>query len=355
MIHTRNDPEKIIPSEDECLFDDDVSSLYPSLLLAYQFIPPHLGKEFLEIYGQIREDRLIAKHTGQKIKNETYKLALNGLTGNLQNEYSWVYGPFAVMQIRINGQLLLLMLAEKIIQAGGKIKQLNTDGALYLFPKNKIEELNKIRKEWETLTKLTLETDEFEAFYQYAINDYLGIIKGYTQKKQEFAERKAFNKDGILYQSLSQIENDYLKKKGLFIDTVSLGKGMQPIIIPYAINQYFANNIPIDKTIYSCKDLNQFITYQKVSKDFSVEYNGVLIPHINRYYVSTNGAYLYKCKVDEKGRRYGYINMLCNSGVTLINNLEEVTEFPTNINYLYYISSARKIINALNITQLSLF
>lgn len=127
------------------------------------------------------------------------------------------------------------------------------------------------------------------------------------------------------------------------------------MIIPYAINQYFANNIPIADTIYNCKDLNQFITYQKVSRDFSVEYNGKLITHINRYYMSTNGAYLYKCKVDEEGHRYGYINMLCDSGVTLINNIEEIREFPSNINYQYYIASAKKIINALNTVQLSLF
>lgn len=34
------------------------------------------------------------------------------------------------MKIRINGQLLLLMLTEKIIKAGGKIKQLNTKNSI---------------------------------------------------------------------------------------------------------------------------------------------------------------------------------------------------------------------------------
>ena len=71
--------------------------------------------------------------------------------------------------------------------------------------------------------------------------------------------------------------------------------------------------------------------------------------------MSTNGAYLYKCKVDSEGRKYGYINMLCDSGVTLVNNLEDITEFPKNINYSYYIHAARKIIDSLNVTQLSLF
>lgn len=332
-IHTKNEPEIIIPNENQILLDSDVNSLYPSLLISYGFSPPHLGKEFLEIYSNIRTERLIAKKNKQKIKNETYKLALNGLTGNLQNEYSWVYSPFSVMQIRINGQLLLLMLVEKLIEAGGIIKQLNTDGVLYLFDKNKKDELDKIIKEWETLTKLTMETDEFEAFYQYAINDYIGICKGYSETK----------------------DPSLIKQKGLFIDKVSLGKGMQPMIIPYALNRYFCDKIPIEKTVKECKDINMFITYQKVDKKFSVEYNNQLITRINRYYMDSTQPYLFKCKVDEHGKRSGYISMLKDSGVKIVNNLDEIKEFPKTINYRYYIRECNKIIAALQLKQLTLF
>ena len=78
-IHSKNKPEIIIPKEDEILVDCDVASLYPSMLIEYKFYPKHLGKEFLEVYKQIKEERIEAKHNGNKIKNETLKLALNGL------------------------------------------------------------------------------------------------------------------------------------------------------------------------------------------------------------------------------------------------------------------------------------
>ena len=77
-IHTKNDPEAIIPKDDELLLDSDVNSLYPSLIISYGLVPRHLGQEFLEIYGQVREERLYAKRNGLKVKNETLKLALNG-------------------------------------------------------------------------------------------------------------------------------------------------------------------------------------------------------------------------------------------------------------------------------------
>lgn len=332
MIHTKNTPEIIIPGDDEMLLDSDVASLYPSLLIAYNFVPPHLGKAFLETYCNIRTERLEAKRNGDKIKNETLKLSLNGLSGNLQNEYSWVYSPESVMKIRMNGQLLLLMLTEKLIQAGGKIKQLNTDGVLYLFPKSKQKELDSILKEWEQITQLELETDEFERFYQFAINDYIGVLKGYSETHNP----------------------KLIKQKGMFISEVSLGRGMQSMIIPKALTEYFVNNIPIEQTIKESRDINDFITYQKISKEFSVEYNNELISHINRYYVSRLAPYLFKCKVKD-GKRSGYINMLKGHGVRIVNNLDEITEFPTDIDYDYYIGECKKIINQFECQQLSLF
>ena len=63
---------------------------------------------------------------------------------------------------RINGQLLLLMLAEKLISIGCKIIQANTDGLFVLRKRDNEEEFKKVCKEWEELTKLELEEDRFE-------------------------------------------------------------------------------------------------------------------------------------------------------------------------------------------------
>ena len=330
-IHTVNEPESIIPKEDEIISDVDVASLYPSMIIEHKFYPKHLGKEFLEVYSNIKDERIEAKHNGDTVKNLTLKLALNGLSGNLQNEHNFCYSPFTVMQIRMNGQLMLLMLAEKLISIGCKILQANTDGLFVLRKKADNELFHKVCKEWEKTTKLTLEEDKFEAFYQFAINDYLAIGEGYNKTKNQ----------------------KLLKKKGLFIDKVSLGKGMKPIIIPEAVNKFFSDNIPVYKTIKECKDINKFITYQKVGKQFEVEYNNKLIQRINRYYISTNGYNLYKKKKTEDG--YSFTNMLRDSGVIIVNDLTKITEFPKDINYNYYISEANKIVNSFSITQLSLF
>lgn len=101
-IHSVNKPEEIIPSNDQILSDIDVASLYPSMIIEHEFYPQHLGREFLEVYSQIKNERIEAKHNGNKVKNETLKLALNGLSGNLQNEHNFCYSPFTVMQINFS-------------------------------------------------------------------------------------------------------------------------------------------------------------------------------------------------------------------------------------------------------------
>ena len=130
-IHTVNKPEQFIPNDGWIISDIDVASLYPSMIIEHQFYPKHLGKEFLEFYSKIKEERIEAKHNGNKIKDKTLKLALNGLSGNLQNEHNFCYSPFTVMQIRMNGQLMLLMLAERLIEIGCKILQANTKSLVF--------------------------------------------------------------------------------------------------------------------------------------------------------------------------------------------------------------------------------
>ena len=331
-IHSVNKPSIFIAKEDEVISDVDVASLYPSLIIEYGFYPPHLGKEFLEVYKGIKDERIEAKHNGNKLKNLTLKLSINGLSGNLQSEFSWCYSPKTVMRIRINGQLLLLMLAEKLISIGCQIIQANTDGLFVLRKKKDEQKFKDVCKWWENLTKLELEEDRFERFYQFAINDYLGVLEGYKDSKNP----------------------KLLKKKGLFIDSVTLGKGMQPMIIPKAINANLADNIPVEETIRNCKDINEFITYQKVDKKFTVQYMDKFITHINRYYVSTNGGYLYKCEVED-GKIVKFANMLTASGVTLCNDITAIKEFPKNINYKYYIKEANKILAKLKIQEQGLF
>lgn len=224
-----------------------------------------------------------------------------------------MYSPKDVYKIRINGQLLLLKLAEMLILATNcRIVQYNTDGIVVLIKKDQLEKANATIKEFETFSKLTMEGEEFEAFYQYAINDYIAVHKGYSETKNP----------------------NLIKTKGFFINNVVLGKGMAPQIIAESLVRYFVDKIPVSETLDKCTDIRKFLTYQKVKKEFSVEYNGELITHINRYYMSTNGYKLRRCEVDpQTKKRSNYADLCATSGVTIFNELKDIDPKTAHINY----------------------
>lgn len=336
-IHSDNGCCSIKCNEDELLLDSDVNSLYPSLIAVYELYPPKLKSILKEVYPKIIQERLEFKRTKQKNKNETYKYMLNGVTGKMQQEVSWLYAPFSIMQVRINGQLLLLMLAERLLDLGCKLYQINTDGILYKIKKDKYDKLQQVLKEWEELTKLTLETEQFTSFYQLAINDYFGV-----------------ESDGNI------------KKKGFFLTDIELGRGLQPKIIPEAIINYFVYNTPVEDTIKSCRDIRKFLQAEKTGKQWTVEYNEQIQQRTNRFYVSNSGYYLWKWKLDETGKR-SYHNMLKGHGVKLHNRLYsdedlqwkysqgETFQSIYDVDYQYYITQCVKVIEQLKPRQLSLF
>lgn len=331
-LHSINNAEIIIPNEDELLLDYDVDSFYPSCLIVNNLYPKHLGIEFVGIYKNIRDERVEAKKDKNSFLADAFKYAINGLSGNLQSQYSWTYDPELVVKLRINCQLMILMLIEKFDLLGAKIVQSNTDGILIKIKKSLLPEIEKAKDEWCKLTKLSMSKEEFERFYQYDVNNYIGVKKGFTETK----------------------DPELIKKKGFFVDEINLGKGMSPKVIAKSLINYFVYNISPEETLKEDKDIRDYLTYQRVSRDFIVEYNGEKALHINRFYMSTNGGILIKYKM-EKGGKAQATRLCATSPVTIYNKFEDKPFEEYKVNYRYYKNEIYKIINELEINQLSLF
>ena len=327
-IHSIHTPEIFIPQEDEYIGHSDVASMYPSFIVQYKWISRHLGDIFWKLYSRIYHERIEAKHSGQKLKSDALKLTLNSVTGKMQQETSWMYDPFSVFKIRINGQLVLLMVVDRLLELGCKIVQVNTDGVMYIAKKTLRSRIQEAISEVEQITRLTFETDSYEAFYQYAINDYFGVQRGYSQSK----------------------DPKLIEKKGMFITETKLGKGLTPTVIPEAVINYFLTGESVKDYIYKQTDIQKFLMGQRVDKKFYVRHGNRYVQRINRYYASTNGPYLFKCD-DERGDT----NMLTKSGVTILNKMDNLPIEQRNINYAYYISEAKKIVDEFQCKQLELF
>jgi hypothetical protein len=331
----------VYESNDEyVIIDADVASLYPSLAITNNFFIEHLGQEFVDIYQEIINLRLKAKKEGNMVLSDGFKLAANSVYGKSNDINSFLYDPQFTMAITLNGQLLLSLLAEELVDSCDsfiQILQINTDGITVKLHKDLIDQYYDVCKGWEQDTKLTLEYVEYSKMIIGDVNNYLAVTtKGKIKNKGRFEVDKVVGSEPAYHK-----DNSFR-------------------IIPLALQEYFVNNIPIEQTIRNHTNIYDFCGRQKFTKDSygQIHYLDLFInkeivekqQKNVRYYISNKGANF--IKYYSKGT-----SEVINSGyqVTIFNNYVEKPFEDYNINYKYYIKEAQKEINNIQKTQLKLF
>jgi hypothetical protein len=164
---------EVIEATNTCVIESvDVSSMYPNIAIKNRFYPEHLGEVFCDIYQHLYEQRKqYAKGTAE---NAMLKLALNGTFGDSNNQFSVFYDPLLTMRITLTGQLVLCMLAERLMKIPTvRIIMANTDGLEYTIHPDYVEQAKGVCKEWEALTGLELERARYRRMFILNVNNYL--------------------------------------------------------------------------------------------------------------------------------------------------------------------------------------
>lgn len=318
----------------------DVASYYPSMVLKHGFCPGHLNKKaFLKVYQQVKDERMEAKRTGDKLKNETLKLSINGAFGMFGNQYSWLFDHKVRLQICVNGQLMLAMLIERLLLAGITLIDANTDGVYVRVHKSQKEAFTAIVAQWEKETKMDMEQTKFEKMWFVNTADYFGT-----------------------YLSKGKLD---VKEKGMFQSKVQLGKGMEFPIIAKSVKEYFLNEKDYRSYINQATNILDFVTYKKLNRDSECWYDGKKVQRTNRYYASKTGAYIFRKGVGEpieewvdtsswwgyegptKVKRSNFQHLLKESPVIVYNKFDSKKMNERNINYGFYTSAAREIVHTI--------
>jgi len=328
------------------IMTSDVTSFYPNLAIKNGFAPGHLPKkEFCDLYEWIFEER--KKIPKADPKNYVYKIILNSTYGLTGDPNSFLYDPQMTMQITINGQLLLSKLYEMISLAIPESIPLmqNTDGLETMIPENKMDVYHKVCKEWEYMTQLSLEHDEYQKMIIGDVNNYIAVHKnGKVKCKGRF-------------------EWEDLEKKKVSV----FHKNKSFLIIPKAIYAYFVNGIKPEKFIEDNQSIYDYCAgvkaksgwhfEERVIREGSVEIKR--LQKIVRYYVSTTGVKLMKCHND--GRE---IQVEAGQWMqTVVNQLDEklIPFSSLSIDKKFYLEEIYKEINQIEkvkdrqFKQLSLF
>ena len=322
-IHMSIEGQIVKDDDNWKIIDADVTSMYPSISIANNVYPEHLGQTFCKVYKDLFNER--KKYPKGSGPNGAIKLALNSVYGKSNSEFSPLYDPKYTLTITVNGQLSLSMLAEQFLDIGCKIIQCNTDGVTALVPRDKEDAYYAITKAWEKTVGLQLEYAVYKMMALSDVNNYLAVYE-----------------DGKV-KSKGRYEVAHFEKLGW-------SKNHSAMIVPIAVMEYIVNGKDVEKTILSHKDEFDFLLRAKIprsSKLYLVYEDGreVQQQNICRYYPSEDGGKLVKLMPGLKpGDDWRRLGIDTEWSVETCNNIKEFDW--SKLNYDYYISEAKKLIAA---------
>lgn len=168
----------------------DVTSYYPSIMIQHDMLTRRSREPGL--FKEIYDKRVELKKAGKKEEQAPYKIILNSTFGITNQENSKAYDPKRNHDVCINGQLMLLMLLERL-EGTCDLIQSNTDGIIVDCTGRDREKVEEICHQWETDTKMGLSFENVSEIWQKDVNNYL--IQFDDGKEEAKGAYVKFNKD----------------------------------------------------------------------------------------------------------------------------------------------------------------
>lgn len=262
--------------------DIDVAALYPSIAIQNNLAPEHLGSEFVRIYSELPKER--KKWQAAKGKKcaeaNALKLASNGVYGKSNSVFSPFYDPKFTMSITVNGQLMLAMLIEKLAQVPTlTVIQANTDGITYHIHESQEPLAAAICKEWEGLTRLTLESADYSAMWIRDCNNYIAQSTTNSLK----LKGAYWAPDPLNYEkSISEAQPSSWHKN--FSNIISIRAAVAKMV----------HGTDVSLFIRLSRNPFDFLNAVKVKRSDKLLWGGQQVQRNTRFYVSTDGAAMIK-------------------------------------------------------------
>jgi hypothetical protein len=349
-IHSINKPGIITPGADYDLWDIDVESYYPIIMILENLFPAHLGPALLKVYRtKIHAQRLEAKRSGNKLLAEILKIALNSTFGLTKSVYSWMYDPKVTLSITVSGQLYLMMLMERLeMNTGCQVVYSNTDGLTVRVPKNETKAFMSFCQQWESYTGFKLEYNKVRKIVVKDVNNFMMFFEDETKE---------------------------IKGKGAFLTKKELKSGYIYPIIAKALYEYYTKGTNPELFIKGCNDIYDFMAAIRVSAEkYDLRFyprNGDehrirpydVLQKSNRWVVTSNNpaegrlmkyrypataeelAKIMKSKTKKKDHYDKESNVQKGYVVTIVNKVEEGVDISAyKLNYDFYIQQTYEII-----------
>lgn len=365
-IHGATKPGVYEAGNGMIIMTSDVTSFYPNLAIKNRWAPAHLPKnDFCDQYEWFFQERL--KIPKKDPRNYVYKIILNSTYGLSNDANSFLYDPEFTMRITINGQLSLVMLYEMLSEGiPGSIPLMqNTDGLEMMIPAHMKTKYLEICAEWEKITALQLEHDEYKKMVIADVNNYIAMLNSKECSKLDYEKIRQENPHYAFTEKDGRYFYNATKCKGRFeFSNLALHKNKSFLVVPKGIYNYFIHNMLPEETVAQNKNIFDYCAGAKAKGDWmfkevcyvqgdKYERN---LQKIVRYYVSNKGCKIHKMnKVD--GRE-----IQVQAGKWLLTEFNYYQKLPWinyDINTSYYTDAMYKEINNITgyspVQQLNLF
>lgn len=316
-IHGSVESEVVESDADHVIVDLDVTSYYPNLAISNGFFPAHLGQEFCVIYKNLFEQR--KTYSKKSAENAMLKLALNGVYGDSNNQFSIFYDPLFTMSITLNGQLLLCLLAEGLMHIEGlRLIQVNTDGLTVRVPRENKWLVDLARAAWQLRTGLNLEEAVYKTMMIRDVNNYI-----------------------------AQYEDGSVKRKGAYEYEMDWHQNAGGLVIAKVAEKVLLENAPIRQTLEQWPDIMDFMLRTKVPRSsyLAIEKDSVTsqLQNITRYYIAEGGGRLFKWMppLAKNPGQWRKIGVESGWGVQPCNDIKDAGKLP--VDFDYYVREVEKL------------
>ncbi len=310
-IHGSVENEAIHSDDEHVIVDLDVTSYYPTLAIANGFYPEHLGTTFVDIYRDLFAQR--SKYPKGSPENAMLKLALNGVYGDSNNVFSVFYDPLYTMKITLNGQLLLCLLAERLMAIPGlRLIQTNTDGLTVRVAREATAQVEQVRLYWEAQTGLRTEEAIYRSLFVRDVNSYIGV-----------------HDDGTV------------KRKGAYDYEREWHQDASALVVPKVAELVLTQGKPIRQTVEQWEDKMDFMLRVKAPRNAYLSFDGKQVQNTTRYYVAKGGGELLKWLPPLAGKtEWRRIAVESGWGVCVCNDIKDVT---LPVDFDYYVNECEKL------------
>ena len=311
-IHGSVESEVIESDDVSVIVDLDVSSYYPNLAIANGFYPAHLGQTFVTIYKNLYEQR--KSYPKNSAENAMLKLALNGVYGDSNNQFSVFYDPLYTMTITLNGQLLLCVLAEGLMHIEGlRVLQCNTDGMTVRVPRDKKALVDLARHAWEDRTGLQLEEAIYKSMMIRDVNNYIAVK-----------------------------EDGSVKRKGAYEYEMEWYQNAGALVVAKVVEKVLVEDAPIRETVEQWPEIMDFMLRTKVPRSSYLQWGEEQAQNISRYYIAKDGKALHKWMppLAKKPGEWRCIGVESGWKVQVCNDVKDAT---LPVDYDYYVREVEKL------------